>query len=129
MYYNLPQGTLVISQEQFEALCGFKMPSDERDPRAPFTVNSTLGDARHTAVGKFLYNMFQKKMVEMINTEAGVDKSMSRMIEAMLGDFPLRAFSMSGMPFAMIEGMVALLNKKYLKAMGKMLKARKTGKS
>ena len=128
MYYNLPQGTLVISQEQFEALCGFKMPPDERDPRAPFTVNSTLGDARHTAVGKFLYNMFQKKMVEMINTEAGVDKSMSRMIEAMLGDFPLRAFSMSGMPFAMIEGMVALLNKKYLKAMGLFSNARQAGK-
>ena len=129
MYYNLPQGTLDIPVEQFEAIYGRKMPSGERDPRAPFTVNSTLGDARHTTVGKYLYNMFHKKMLEMLNTEAGVDKSMSRMIEAMLYDFPLRAFSMSGMPFALIDGIVLLLNKKYLKAMGKMLKARKTGKS
>jgi hypothetical protein len=47
----------------------------------------------------------------------------------MLVDFPLRAFSMSGMPFAMIDGMVALLNKKYLKAIGKMMKARQANKS
>lgn len=128
MYYNLPQGTLDIPQEQFEALCGHKMPPGERDPRAPFTANSTLGDARHTTVGKYLYNMFHKKMMEMINSGEGVDHSMSRMIEAMLLDFPLRAFSMSGMPFAMIDGIVALLNKRYFKAAGLFLKARQAGK-
>ena len=129
MYYHLPEGPLNIPVEQFEAICGRKMPSTEPDPQAPFTVNSTLGDARHTAVGKYLYNMFQKKMLEMINNEAGVDKSMSRMIEAMLYDFPLRAFSMSGMPFAMIEGIVLLLNKKYFGAIGMFLKARQASKS
>jgi hypothetical protein len=68
-------------------------------------------------------------MLEMLNSGEGMDQSMTRMIEAMLVDFPLRAFSMSGMPFAMIDGIVLLLNKKYLKAIGKMVKARKAGQS
>jgi beta-glucosidase len=129
IYYNLPAGSLDIPLEQFEAIYGRKLPSGERDPRAPFTVNSTLGDARHTTVGKYLYNMFHKKMLEMLNSGEGMDQSMTRMIEAMLVDFPLRAFSMSGMPFAMIDGMVALLNKKYLKAVVKMVEARRAGQS
>jgi beta-glucosidase len=129
MYTQLSEGELNIPVEQFEALCGRKMPSAEPDPRAPFTLNSTLGDARNTAAGKFLINMFRKKMGEMVSGEGEADKSMMRMMEAMLQDMPLRAFSMSGMPFAMIEGIVLVLNKKYFKAIRMFIQARQASKS
>ncbi len=123
-YYGLSQGALDIPQAQFEALCGRKMPPQRRDPKAAFTLNSTLGDARDTRLGKTLYNIFAKKMSEALGSEGAQDASMARMVDAMLLDFPLRAFSMGGMSLHLIEGIVLLLNKKYFKAIGKFIQAR-----
>jgi beta-glucosidase len=128
-YYHLPEGTLDIPQEQFEVLCQRQMPPQRRDPKAAFSMNSTLGDARDTRLGKYLYNIFAKKMSAALSSEGAQDTSMQRMAEAMLDDFPLRAFSMGGMSFPLIEGIVLLLNKKYIKAIGKMIKARQASKS
>ncbi len=125
-YYNLPRGTLDIPQDQFEALCQRQMPPQLRDPNAPFTLNSTLGDARDTRLGKTLYNIFARKMSQALSSEGAQDASMARMVDAMLLDFPLRAFSMGGMSLHLIEGIVLLLNKKYVKGIGKMIKARQS---
>jgi beta-glucosidase len=123
-YYHLTPGTLDIPQEQFEVLCQRQMPPQRRDPKATFSVNSTLSDARDTLLGKTLYNIFARKMREALESEGAQDASMARMVDAMLLDFPLRAFSMGGMSLTLIEGIVLLLNKKYLKAMGKFIQAR-----
>jgi beta-glucosidase len=124
LYYGLPQGTLDIPREQFEALCQRKMPPQRRHPKTAFSVNSTLSDARDTPLGKFIYNIFARKMRAALSGEGPQDPSMQRMVEAMLDDFPLRAFSMGGMSLTLIEGVALLLNKRYVKAIGKFIQAR-----
>ena len=128
-YYHLPQGTLDIPQEQFEALYGRKMPPQRRDPEAAFTLNSTLSDARRSLLGKILYAIFARKMREALGSEGAQDESMARMVEAMLLDFPLRAFSMGGVSLTLIEGIVLLLNQKYGKGIGRLIESRREPKN
>jgi beta-glucosidase len=117
-YYELPDAPLDIPVDQFEVIYGSRVPSGDPDPTAPFTLNSTLSDVSHTVFGKFLLSYFKKQMAKM----GGGDDSMQRMMDAMLFDFPLRAFTMGSMTLPLIEGIVLILNRKYGRGMGLLLK-------
>lgn len=121
-YYELPDAPLNVPIEQFEVIYGRKVPLGETDPTAPFTLNSTLWDVRHTGSGKFLINYFQKQMAKMGGGASDGDESTQRMFDAMLYDFPFRAFTMGNMTLPMIEGIVQVLNCKYHRGTGLLLK-------
>jgi beta-glucosidase len=122
-YYELPGAPLNVPVEQFKVIYGSKVPSGETDPKAPFTMNSTLSDVRHTVYGKFLLNYFKKEMAKMGGGEGNKDESTQRMFDAMLYDFPLRAFSMGNMPLTQIEGIVLMLNRKYHRGIAPLVKS------
>lgn len=129
-YYNLAGEILDIPPTQFEALYGGAVPNQER--LTPFTSNSTLKDTRGTCVGKLLLKIFNKKIKEMTRAEDSQDESMQRMIIAMVYDMPFRSFSMSGMSHPMIESIINLLNKKFIKGLlglGKALRLDKVKQS
>ncbi|MEG1569229.1 MAG: glycoside hydrolase family 3 C-terminal domain-containing protein [Oscillospiraceae bacterium] len=100
---------------QFEALLGYKVP--EETPLRPFTENSTLGDIQSCFVGR----MVLKKGKSMAKDAFGGDTSpddITRMMEAMMYDMPLRALAMmsGGMVTPnLVSGLVDIMNGKYIK--------------
>lgn len=83
-------------------------------------------------MGKLLLKIFNKKIKEMTRAEDSQDESMQRMIIAMVYDMPFRSFSMSGMSHPMIESIINLLNKKFIKGLlglGKALRLDKVKQS
>jgi len=123
-YYSLPSGTLDIPLEQFEAIYGAKMPPDGK-PSKPFTRQSTLYDARDTFMGKLLIKIFGNQMRKAVGGEDGADESMMLMMESMILEFPIRSFGMMGMPSAVVDGILDLLNTKVISGLGKLLKGNK----
>lgn len=121
-YYELPDAPLNVPVEQFEVIYGSKVPAGDPDPTAPFTLNSTLSDVQHTVFGKFLLNYMKKQFAKMGGGESNGDDSTQRMFDAMLYDFPLRAFSMGDMPISTLEGIVLVLNRKYRRGIGPLVK-------
>ncbi len=115
MYYALPNRTLDIPLDQFAAVYGKPVPPSEPSRGTKFTLNSTLWDARKTLVGKYLMKMFKDKTMGALTAQAGTDESFIRMVEAMINNMPLRSFMMSGASYSLLEGILLLLNRKYLK--------------
>jgi beta-glucosidase len=91
-YFALPKnGGLTIPGADFAALLGRPLPPNRRDPNAPFTINSTLGDIRDTIIGKIIWRIAGKLMAKA-GTDAGAE--IRRGIEEQAGDMPLRSMLM-----------------------------------
>lgn len=115
MYYQLPDATLDVPRDQFQVVYGKAIPEPEPPKGARFTANSTLWDGRKSIVGRYLMKIFKARMKEALGEAGGQDESFTHMVEAMMNDMPLRSFTMSGVSFPMLEGILLLLNGKYLK--------------
>jgi len=120
VYYALPQGNLDVPLEQFEEVYGNKINIPCEVDKAPLTMNSTIYDARHTKVGKWLMASTKKNLQKMVGGDT--DDGNMRMMEAVLIDLPFRSFGMMGMPPKIIEGLVLIMNKKIFKGLGFVIK-------
>ena len=119
---QLGNGGLDGSDAAFAALLGKPVPAPE--PSRPYHLNSSLGELGETALGRFVRSKvasgFQKRM-----GVATADETTARMFEAMASNMPLRSlalFSSGRLSFNGISVLVALLNRRVLTALRRLLR-------
>jgi beta-glucosidase len=120
--YMSPSSPLKISDEQFKKLLGHMPPPGHLLPGEPFTRGSSLQDIKDTFIGKKMLKTMRKQMQEMFKDNT--DPTISRMIEAMMMDMPLRSLKMmsqGALDSKKIDGIVALANGKFITGIKKML--------
>ena len=104
-----------FNEADFAALCGRPLPQRDRKQSEPFTVNDTLGDIKHTKIGKRILGEATKKASENLGLAGG---DVAKMVDAMLLEMPLRSLGMMGggsLPPNFAELLVATLNGNYFK--------------
>lgn len=98
-----------MKDEQFEAILGSKLPSNEPDTTKKIDIYCCLNDARHTKWGGKICNLIEGIMSKMGSAENGDGK----MLAAMATQIPIRNFiSMSMGVFSpeMADGLLMILN-------------------
>lgn len=119
-YYCLPEGELIIPEEEFTALYGKRLPASNSKPARPYNLNSTLEDASHTLVGKLILHAAEnmaKKVTKSSKEEEG-------MMAAMIPEMPFHSIVNSAdgiVSERMMEGILDLLNGHYGKGIVKIL--------
>jgi len=113
-YFNLGAKGLKISNASFEALYGQKLPSSKRE-EGQIDLNSTVGDIKHTPIGKKLDAYIFQQISEAFSGESSSDLRL--MFERMLTEMPLRSLPMFArdkvkITPSMIEALVDALNGK-----------------
>lgn len=123
-YYDLKNGIGDVPDAAFVALLGRGLPPRERVPGTPHTPNSTFSDITDTKFGRWLYNFAKKKASTMFeeSDDAG------SMAQAMFNDAPLRILYMAGGRFtpSMMDGLLTMINGKFFKGLGMILKKDKS---
>ena len=121
-YKNLMGKKMVVSDAAFSALLGYKVPFPETS--RPFHENSTLNETRDTWLGKILYKAVMNKAKKDIGEEEK-NETMKLMRERAVGQLPLRGIVLltgGQIGFRVLNGIIAVLNGKYLKALGHLFK-------
>jgi len=113
-YFNLSAKGLKISDASFEALYGQKLSSSKRK-EGLIDLNSTVGDIRHTEIGKKLDAYIFQQISEAFGGESSSDLRL--MFERMLMEMPLRSLPMFArdkvkITPSMISALVDVLNGK-----------------
>lgn len=117
--YCNPAAVWPVPKEQFEVLLGHPVP--EERPLRPFTANSTLGEVQASFVGRMFYKVIKKNMAKQFS--GGGADDITKMIDAMLEDMPLRQLAMlsgGAMTPAVMAGLVDMMNGHYLSGLKKM---------
>lgn len=107
-----------ISDQTFMNLIGRPYKANEATEKGRFTMNSTLGEMKHTMIGKRLYDETLKIFVR----NGALSKSMYAFAQAMTEDMPLRSVAlMSGgrLPFKRAEMLLDMMNGKMFMAIRK----------
>lgn len=107
--------------ETFEKLFNRKLTPLHREVKRPYTFNSTVGDVRHTIVGRIIFWIGKRQIRKLTS-----DESTRRMMEVSLIDLPFRTLvSFSGDTFnkEMAEGLLYIINRRYIKGLRKILKS------
>ena len=111
-YYNLPQGDLVIPDEEFEALYGSALPLHDGKISKPFTLDHTLEDTGHTFFGKLM--LLYAKMT--VNKLEKAEPGQSAMMLAMMQEMPFYALITSGeISEKMMSVLLEMMNGRLLK--------------
>jgi len=111
-YFNVSAKGLKVSDASFTALYGQKLPSSKREAGL-IDGNSTVGDIKHTPIGKKLEAYIFQQISETFSGEGASDLRV--MFERMLMEMPLRSLAMFGRGSVkitplMIEALVDVLN-------------------
>lgn len=109
-------GRLEVDDETFAAMLGKPVPPPEAV--RPFHLNSTLSEIETTRLGQLVAKRYKARFVERMG---GRDAATRKMIERMADDTPLRSlvlFSGGKISFAMAETLVAVLNGRFVRALG-----------
>lgn len=117
--YCNPAAVWPVPKEQFEVLLGHPVP--EERPLRPFTANSTLGEVQVSFAGRMFYKVIKKNMAKQFS--GGGADDITKMIDAMLEDMPLRQLAMlsgGAMTPAVMAGLVDMMNGHYLSGLKKM---------
>ncbi len=115
-------GRLDLDDETFAAMLGKPVPPPEAV--RPFHLNSTLSEIETTRLGRLVAKRYRARFVERMG---GSDAATRKMIERMADDTPLRSlvlFSGGKVSFAMAESLVAVLNGRFLRALGLLARRR-----
>ena len=112
---EISAGRLMVDDETFAAMLGTPVPPPENV--RPFHLNSTLSEIETTWLGRRVAKRFKARFVERMG---GSDPATRKMVERMAADTPLRSlvlFSGGRISFALANAFVAVLNRRYLKAL------------
>ncbi len=123
IYYDLNENNNVIDDISFEAILGRKLEKNRAPQNELFTINSTLGDVNNNMIGKLLYKKIGKSMTSMLGDNP--DDSTKLMMEAMMDEMPIRSLVLMGngaLSFEVAEGMILMMNGKFIKGLGKIIK-------
>lgn len=128
LYHNLPNDVLDIPREQFQVLYGKSIPQVDFKPSRPFTLQSTLFDAKGTLVGKILIIIMRKLIKKFVGTGTRDDDGTLIMIERMLLDFPFRSYGMMEISLDTVDGVLDVLNLRIVRGIWKIIKARRSAR-
>jgi beta-glucosidase len=109
------------SQADFEVLLGYKLPDYPQSK--PYTLNSTIGEIKHSFIGKQLYKMVKKQMAQMLDQEP--NETMVKMMEKSVEEMPFRSlvvFSGGKLSVNRAQGLVDMMNAKVLRGLVKLIK-------
>ena len=113
---TLVDGRLGVDDDTFAAMLGQPIPAAEA--ARPFHLNSTFAEIATTWLGRKAAATVKAQFARRMG--GGADAATRRMIDAMANDMPLRQlvlFSGGAVGFAQIEAFVAVLNRRYLRAL------------
>ena len=120
-YFKLENKQFEISQTEFEAFYGRKLPEGNRQAARPYSENNTLEDVQHTVIGKIIL-WYANRIVKKVTKGSGEQEGM---MAAMITEMPFFAMVASGegmLSESMMHGIVDLLNGHYLRGIRKLLK-------
>jgi beta-glucosidase len=109
------------TNEDYEILLGYNVPPIQ--PDKPYHLNSTIGEIKHTMVGKMLYKMVRKEYASVAGENPTL--AMIEMLEASVKEMPLRSlvlFSDGKLSKNRALGMIDILNHHFLKGIWKLMK-------
>lgn len=115
-----------VSLADFEALLGRTLPPNRITTSEPATLNTPLSDLQHSFVARQIKKIVQKQTKSMIGDNP--DSPNAQMITAMLEDAPLRTlmmFSGGALNRTMVEGLLLMINRRYIRGLIRFLKGRK----
>ena len=119
--YHLVQHQFNPTVEDYESLLGCKTPLIQSDK--PYHLNSTIGEIRHTMIGKMLYKMVRKEYANVAGENPTL--AMIEMLEASVKEMPLRSlvlFSDGKLSKNRALGMIDIMNHHFLKGIWKLIK-------
>ena len=109
-------GKLNFDDKAFTALLGHDIPAVT--PVRPYHLNSTLGEASATLVGRMLMAQVKKTLFKM--ADQGVDEKVERMMDAIVREMPLRSLvTLSGgkVNFKTTAVVIHLMNRRFVTAL------------
>lgn len=112
---------IAASDEQWARRLGRAIPTAA--PARPFTRESTLGDIGGTLVGRTLRSAVMR--MAPVSAEDRVDPASMALIERSIDELPLRGLaqmSQGRMSWAVVDAVVALANRRPLRALGALLR-------
>lgn len=122
-YYNLTNGEFTVREREFEAIYGRELPITNLIPTRPYDEGNTLEDVSHTLIGRIIIMIAGRmagKMTKQSKEEEG-------MMIATIKEMPLHTLVTSGegvITQLMLDGILDLLNRHYIKGIMKLLKRR-----
>ena len=124
-YYELPADGF-FSAEGFESLLGQPLPENLPEKRGRYTVNTPIIDTHGTLAGRILSSYMQREIDKLV--EGFEDTPNALMMKRMTMEGPLRLMLMSAgshINRGMMEGLLMMINGKFLRGLSMLLKARK----
>lgn len=107
-----------VSKKEFEAVLGREVPIEK--PLRPFTVNTTIGQTRVTALGRLFAKAAAKAATKAMSAAGGdsLADDISKMMDAMIYDMPLRSMLMIAegkITLPQVEGLANILDGRLIK--------------
>ena len=122
-YFNLPKGA-PISQSEFATLLGESIPENAGPTQGNYTLNTPVGDMGSSITGRFL-NRFMKSQIAKI-MEGQEDTPTAYLMEAMVGELPLRSMAMFGEGLVsreMLNALLIMINGQFFRGLLALFKA------
>lgn len=120
-YFKLAGGIFEIPDTEFEALYGRRLPISNAEATRPYHSGNTLEDVKHTLIGKLLC-LYADHLAKTVTQS---EEEQQGMMAAMMKEMPFHAMVASGdkiISECMMEGILDLLNRHYLKGIRKLLR-------
>ncbi|MBN2555698.1 MAG: glycoside hydrolase family 3 C-terminal domain-containing protein, partial [Anaerolineales bacterium] len=123
-YHHFPDDADVL-REDFAALLGRALPAAEFTVGEAYTINTSIEDMQATFFGRLLGRFFKRRIHAMIGPDQ--DSPNALLLKAVAAEAPLRTFMMAGngITYALLEGLVLLINGKIWPGLKAVLAARK----
>lgn len=105
-----------FSRQSFERLYGAPLPP--RTPVAPFTIDSSASEMASTRFGRFVFHVVAHVLKDPVGK---MDRDTRVMMNEIVADTPLRSLLLSGFSMRTVEGLVDMLNGRYVRGAKRML--------
>ncbi|WP_419822880.1 glycoside hydrolase family 3 C-terminal domain-containing protein [Anoxybacterium hadale] len=119
-YYRLPKNEMIIPTQEFEALYGRTLPIGDNRVSRPYTMEHTIEDIRHTAIGKIMNWYADRLAREAARAEEGQEGMMAATFKEM-PFFSIVASDEKIISERMMEGILDLLNGHNIRGLWKLL--------
>ncbi len=108
-----------FSDESFDALYGRALPEEPEEAKSHLcSRNTPIGDLRKSRIGRLIIKIMQNQAKR---TTTSPEDDVSRMMEAMFEDMPLRGITMGGVSMSKVDGIVDIMNGKVLSGIQNLL--------
>lgn len=105
-----------FDDDSFAVLYGAPFP--DRTPVAPFTIDSSVSEMASTPFGRLMIRVVERVMDEPAKK---MDEDTRRMMHEIVSDLPLRQLISSGFSMRTIDGLVDMLNGRYIRGLTRAL--------